>query len=172
MEDFFQECGYMGMVIFIVLPNFFKLHEDYSVSRSLFLIDVFKDKNKRRGYFNFYDENQKEWLYFLGKKKIGITQKYMAAHESFWGRFSTWFPFDKKEYDRLKVESMKKKEQSRLEQRWKKQRDSMAYVLNEDYGLPAIEIANRIEELTGDKVNDHALGKLIAYTRERIKKRQ
>ena len=28
MEDFFQECGFMGHVIIIVLPNFFKLHED------------------------------------------------------------------------------------------------------------------------------------------------
>jgi len=70
MQDFFQECGFMGHVIIIVLPSFFKLHEDYAVARSLFLIDVFADKDFNRGYFNFYNERQKENLYFFGKKKI------------------------------------------------------------------------------------------------------
>jgi hypothetical protein len=70
MQDFFQECGMYGHVIIIVLPNFFKLHEDYAVNRSLFLIDAFADRQLRRGFFNFYNETQKEWLYYMGKKKL------------------------------------------------------------------------------------------------------
>jgi hypothetical protein len=51
MQEFFQQCGMYGHVIFVVLPNFFKLHEDYAVSRSLFLIDCKTDHKMQRGFF-------------------------------------------------------------------------------------------------------------------------
>ena len=66
LEDFFQECGQYNHVILIVLPDFFKLHADYAVSRSYFLIDVFLDHNFNRGFFNFYNEIQKDFFYNPG----------------------------------------------------------------------------------------------------------
>lgn len=161
MEDFLQECGYMGHVILIVLPNFFKLHEDYAVSRSLFLVDAFTDKKKHRGYFNFYDENQKEWLFFLGKKRIGITQKYSAANESFWGRFSSWFPFDRTEYERLKGESIKKKYRSRLQIGWKKQRDALIYLLKQESEKTNRQIAEDITVVSGFRASAETVDKAI-----------
>lgn len=146
MEDFFQKCGFMGHVILIVLPNFFKLHEDYAVARSLYLVDCFTDKQKNRGYFNFYDEKQKEWLYFLGKKRIGITQKYMSANETFWGRFTQWFPFDKEEYDQLKKQSMKRKSASRMYSYMKKQRNALIYYIKKNIKVTDRELAKKIKE--------------------------
>ena len=130
MEDFFQECGFMGHVIIIVLPSFFKLKEDYAVSRSIFLIDVFADKQFRRGYFNFYNETQKEFLYHFGKKKIGTTAKYMAAYESFWGKFTSWLPFDKDEYEEAKKLALEKKRRSRREKNFQLQRDFCFWMLH------------------------------------------
>lgn len=146
MEDFFQECGFMGHIIFIVLPNFFKLHEDYAVSRSIFLIDAFRNKKKQRGYFNFYDEKQKEWLYFLGKKRIGITFKYEAANESFWGKFTSWFPFDRVEYNKIKEEALKKRKKSRREVEWKRQRDAIIYYLKHRDGISAEELSGILQK--------------------------
>jgi len=156
MQDFFQECGFMGHVILIVLPNYFKLHEDYSVSRSLFLIDAFHDKYKRRGYFNFYNETDKEWLYFLGKKRIGITQKYKSHRETFWGRFTSWFPFDRLEYERLKGEALKNRAKSRREVQYKLHRDALVYAMHSDIGkLPwsSEKISKMIEKLSKQPIS-------------------
>jgi hypothetical protein len=161
MEDFFQECGFMGHVILIVLPNFFKLHEDYAITRSIFLIDCFRDKKKRRGYFNFYDEKQKEWLYFLGKKRIGITFKYDAAGETFWGRFTSWFPFDRREYEKKKLEAMKKRERSWQQMNWKRQRDALLFLLKKETENSSPEISKKLEELTGIKLADETIDHTI-----------
>ncbi|MEM4270825.1 MAG: hypothetical protein QXO70_01875 [Candidatus Pacearchaeota archaeon] len=172
MEDFFQECGYMGHVILIVLPNFFKLHEDYAVSRSLFLIDVFRDKKKRRGYFNFYDEKAKEWLYFLGKKRIGISQKYSASNESFWGRFTNWFPFNREEYNVLKTEGLKEKESSyfynEFQKRWKNQSEAFAYLLVRKCKISPPKICTALKKLTGEKLPTTTLyDRIIRFERKR-----
>jgi hypothetical protein len=161
MEDFFQECGFMGHVILIVLPNFFKLHEDYAVSRSIFLVDCFADKKKRRGYFNFYDEKQKEWLYFLGKKKIGITQKYTAAYETFWGRFTSWFPFDEVKYNAAKQEALKKRRRTARQIAWKKQRDALVYIYLRDTKREQAELAKEITEMTGDPIGFNAISQIV-----------
>lgn len=83
MTDFFQECGQYGHVIIIVLPDFFKLTETIAVPRSLFLINVYTDKNYNRGYFSFYSEHRKELLYVIGKKKWGTSSKYLSVAENF-----------------------------------------------------------------------------------------
>jgi hypothetical protein len=161
MEDFFQECGFMGHVILIVLPNFFKLHEDYAVSRSIFLVDCFADKKKRRGYFNFYDEKQKEWLYFLGKKKIGITQKYTAAYETFWGRFTSWFPFDEVKYNAAKQEALKKRRRTARQMSWKKQRDATIYMYVRDTGKDHTNFAKELTQMTGELMQHDTVSQII-----------
>lgn len=166
MEDFLQECGFMGHVTLIVLPDFFKLHADYAVSRSLFLVDAFADKHKQRGFFNFYDETQKEWLYFLGKKKLGVVNRYNSASETFWGRFSSWFPFDKEKYEKMKQESIKKKQRSRQQLNWKRQRDVLIYLYKEATGKNDDQIAEDVTIISGFKLS----GMAVAKTLQRLKK--
>jgi len=109
MQDFFQECGVYGHIILIVLPSFFKLHEDYATARSLFLIDVYANKEMRRGFFNFYNEQQKEYLYLQGKKMVGTIGKYKSGYHSFAGRFTKFLPFDKDEYESEKMNALSDK---------------------------------------------------------------
>lgn len=154
MEDFIQACGFMGHVVLIVLPNYFKLHEDYAVARSWFLIDVYSDKFHHRGYFSFYNEEQKEKLYFFGKKRIGIRAKYTSASENFWGKFTSWFPFDRKEYDRLKKESIKRIRKSKKQRRFKKQRDAAIYMVKKYSDLNSSEIADELSALSRQKLSD------------------
>lgn len=152
MEDFFQECGFMGHVIIIVLPNFFKLHEDYAVARSLFLIDVFAKGGIERGFFNFYNEKQKELLYYFGKKRIGVTAKYMSAHESFWGKFTAYLPFDKDEYEQMKKTALDKKRSRRKERNLLLQRDILVWVMHKQHKISIDDIRKSL-----DRVGDVAL---------------
>lgn len=162
MEDFFQECGIYNHVIIIVLPSFFKLHEDYAVARSLFLIDVFTDKKFNRGFFNFYNETQKEWLYFLGKKKIGAGAKYAAAHESFWGKYTSWLPFDKEEYEDKKKAAIKKRRATNLQKKFKKQRDAAIYLSKRYSDRTHEELAQELSALSNSKLSGKVVKLAIA----------
>ncbi len=149
MEDFFQECGQYGHVILIVLPNFFKLHEDYATARSIFLIDVYHDENFNRGYYSFFSKLQKEKLYFFGKKRIGTTAKYSATKADFYGRFSNWIPFDRDIYDAAKKKALDKKRLSKKDIRISKQRDILIYLYKDQVGLSSKEISEAIREEFG-----------------------
>jgi len=159
LEDFFQECGVYGHVIIIILPNFFKLHEDYAVSRSIFLVDVYHDENWNRGFFNFYNEIQKERLFFFGRKKVGITARYNSAYPSFYGKFRNWFPFDKDKYDLMKKFALKQKASQKRNVKIKEQRDALIHMYKTDMDQTIAGVAERMTEVLGknvgrDVVND------------------
>jgi len=167
LEDFFQECGQYGHVIIIVLPNFFKLHEDYAVSRSIFLVDVYHDESWNRGFFNFYNERQKEKLFFFGRKRIGITARYAAASEFFFGKFTGWLPFDRKKYDMLKKLALKEKEIGQRSTKIKEQRDALVHMYKYDMDETMVGVAERMSEILKKKIGpdvvNHALKDYRAY---------
>ncbi|MGC9309473.1 MAG: hypothetical protein ACP5D2_02135 [Candidatus Nanoarchaeia archaeon] len=153
MAEFFQRCRVYHHVIIIVLPNFFKLHEDYAVARSQFLIDTYADENFNRGHFSFYNELQKERLFFFGKKKIGITAKYQSAHRNFFGRFTGWVPWDEREYDAAKEEALAKvKHTSRLN-RMTKMRNAALYLLKTKAEMEPKDIAEEVSHISGHKID-------------------
>jgi hypothetical protein len=129
MEDFFQECGQYNHVILIVLPDFFKLAYDYAITRSMFLLNVGVSKQWHRGRFEFYNRNQKEWLYVLGKRRISSYGKYSSTNSSFFGKFTSWLPFDKDEYNQRKKAALEKKDLTRFQKRFKLQRDASFYII-------------------------------------------
>jgi hypothetical protein len=157
MQDFFQECGFMGHVILIVLPSFFKLHEDYAVARSLFLVDVFADSQLQRGYFNFYNAQAKELLYFFGKKKLGASAKYASARPSFWGRYTKWLPFDKIEYEKLKKEAIDKKMKERGSKNMRLQRDIMIWYIHKILNIPLSEVSDKLATVGGIEIGERGL---------------
>lgn len=172
MEDFFQECGFMGHVIIIVIPNFFKLHEDYAVARSLFLIDVFAKGGIDRGYFNFYNETQKENLYYFGKKRIGVVAKYLASYPGFWGRFSKWLPFDKLEYELLKKEAIDKKIRTRRERNLLMQRDFFVWFINNTCKVKDEEVLEEIKRIVDIEMSRKTLDRARERVNEIIAKKK
>lgn len=168
MQDFFQECGFMGHIILIVLPNFFKLHEDYAVNRSLFLVDVYADSQLKRGYFRFYNEVRKEYLYFTGKRKIGTMFKYNDAKFSFSGRFTPFSPVDKIEYEDAKRAGLRKKAMKTKELVWKKQRDAAMYLIKKSTGWEDDVIGKEMTVVSGHFVSATAVKNAITnITHER-----
>jgi len=104
LRKFFRKSGQLNLMILLVTPNFFALKKNYAISRSNFLIDVKFGKGTKfeRGYFSFYDFDQKRKLYLLGKK----TENYLAASSSFSGRFLDGLGVDEKEYKKLKYNDL------------------------------------------------------------------
>ena len=162
MQDFFQECGVLGHIILIVLPNFFRLHEDYAVARSLFLIDVYNDENYERGYFNFYNERAKENLYFFGKKRIGITAKYAVTQPNFYGKFGGFMPFDKDAYDEAKKAATKKKRASRQDKRFRKERDAGIYLAKKYSDMTNEQLAIELSAYSNGKVSSVMIERAIS----------
>jgi hypothetical protein len=168
MEDFFQECGQYGHVLMIVLPNFFKLHEDYAVGRSLFLVDCYtvrRGKRLERGYFNFYNEYRKEFLYVLGKKRLGVTNKYNSWGENFFGRFTKKFPLDFEEYEKKKRDALKKKALLRKEVRYKKQRNALVELIMDKEvdknHMTQQDLADELAERTGEEITQGAIKHIL-----------
>jgi len=145
-EDYFQTCGVYNNFMIIVLPDFFKLAEQYCVNRSTFLINTFH-KNYERGYFSFFNTLQKERLYFFGKKRLGISARYSASSRNFWGRFSRWLPFDEVKYNNKKKAAIGKAKWTKYDVAQMKQRDLLSYLVykNTDFTIP--EISEQMTEL-------------------------
>ena len=162
LEDFFQECGIYNHVILIVLPNFFRLHEDYAVARSFFLLDVYADKEFNRGFFKFYNELKKEQLYYFGKKKIGIRAKYGAAYDNFFGRFTSWLPFSKEDYENKKLQALRKKKVSNLQIKFKKQRDAAIYLAKNYSERTHEELASELSAMSNSRVTAEVVKRAIA----------
>jgi len=157
MVEFMQRCRVYHHIILIVLPNFFKLHEDYAVARSLFLIDCYADQQFNRGYFSFYNELQKEKLYYFGKRLIGVRARYNAAKESFWGKFTKWMPVDKKEYDNAKMKAIKDLSSTRTEIKYKKQRDAAFYLTKKYSELSSEAISKEISVVCNEKISPRSV---------------
>jgi len=157
MQDFFQECGQYGHIIIIVLPSFFKLHEDYATSRSLFLIDVFADRNLHRGFFNFYTERQKEYLYLMGKKRIGTLAKYAGCHHSFSGRFTRFLPVSKIDYEKQKQKALKAKDLNRTDRKWKQQRDAALYLIRRETEMQYNQLSREMTVLCGFPISENMM---------------
>jgi len=169
MTEFMQRCRVYHHIIIIVLPNFFKLHEDYAVARSLFLIDAFADKNFNRGYFNFYNELQKEKLFFFGKRLLGVRARYSAASANFWGRFTKWIPVDKEEYDNAKMKAIKDISLTRSDVKWKKQRDGAIYLTQKYSGMPSNAISKELSAVCGEKIGERGIRYAISnITKEKV----
>jgi len=157
LDDFFQEIGTRNHVILIVLPNFFKLNEDIATTRSMFLVDTYCDENWNRGFFSFYGPKNKEWLYFLGKKKIGVGNKYSSVSPDFFGRFSNWSPFNRVVYEQLKRDSLKKKTLGTREEKIKKKYFGLLALYKRDTGKTTEEMAKGLSEVLFTKVSSFSL---------------
>ncbi len=170
MVEFMQRCRVYHHIILIVLPNFFKLHEDYAVARSLFLIDCYADQQFNRGYFSFYNEYQKEKLFYFGKKLLGVRARYAAAKESFWGKFSKWMPVDKEIYDKAKIKAIGDLSNTKRDIKYKKQRDAAFYLTKKYSELSSDAISKEISIVCNEKISPRSVRYAIAnITKEKVR---
>tara|TARA_R100001530_G_scaffold3_3_gene21 strand:+ start:3186 stop:4040 length:855 start_codon:yes stop_codon:yes gene_type:complete len=103
--DFLTQAGQLNQILIIVLPDFFELKREIALSQSICLINCYTPKMNffDRGLFAFYNLEQKQRLYYWGKKQGG---NYLVCKPDFNGRFSDYQVLDKKKYEDLKYKSL------------------------------------------------------------------
>lgn len=108
------------MIFLLGFPYLYMLGK-YFVSRALFSCYVYAKDFSDRGYFNFYDFQQTNTLYWYMKQVYPYfpMNAVKVIHKNFAGTFSSKLPFDEEEYDKKKENARKnnKKEKSDKEKR-------------------------------------------------------
>lgn len=107
LRQFFRKCRQLNLFIILIIPNFFQLPMNYAISRSVFFIDVRFSGEFERGYFSFYNFQNKKDLFVQGRK----TQNYKVVRPNFTGRFVDGYVVNEKEYRKEKMQDMLRQEQ-------------------------------------------------------------
>lgn len=100
------EIRQKNLFVFIILPTFFDLDKNVAIWRSRGLFHVHVDKAYKRGFFKFYNQTTKKYLYIKGKKFYDYGAS--AALPNFKGRFTKKYMVDEKEYRQRKLKSLEK----------------------------------------------------------------
>lgn len=100
------EIRQKNLFVFIVLPTFFDLDKNVALWRSRGLFHIHLGKNFERGYWKFYNQTTKKYLYLKGKKLYDYTAK--SAMPNLKGKFLKGYVVDEKEYRNQKKASLKK----------------------------------------------------------------
>ncbi len=163
MEQFLQQCGVYNHFLIIVLPDFFSLNKSFATARSNFLIDVYHDKEHKRGLFNFFDEPRKERLYVFGRRLLGNFARYNATHPTFFGNFPDWLPFDKKAYENLKRKALSQVRMGKRDLNIARQRDIVLYLYKNLKNKSSRELEIEIFNEFGIKISSSVIRKSIEH---------
>lgn len=103
--DFLTQAGQLNQILIIILPDFFELKREIALSQSICLINCHTPNMNffDRGLFSFYNLDEKQKLYYWGKKQGG---NYSVCKPSFSGTFSNYQVLDKVRYEKLKLISL------------------------------------------------------------------
>lgn len=103
------EIRQRNLFVFIIMPSFFDLDKYAALWRSRALVHVYIGKGFQRGYFEFYNSEQKKHLYVNGKKYYA----YNMGRPNFRGRFTDGYMVDETEYRKKKRNSLTDRENKR-----------------------------------------------------------
>jgi hypothetical protein len=94
LKDLMMEMGQLNLLVLIVLPTFFMLDKYAALFRARGLFHIYENQG-RRGFWVYYDRDQKKNLYIRGKKELNYNcMKYPHCR----GRFYDKYPVDEVEY--------------------------------------------------------------------------
>lgn len=146
MERFLQQCGVYNHYVIVVLPDYFSLNKSFATGRSNYLTNVYIGQGFKRGFFSFYSEVKKEKLYVFGRKLLGNFARYAATNPDFRGRFTSWLPFQKEEYEKKKRDALNKQRIGKRDAKLLVQRDFLLFLMKKHTDLTHKDIC---EELGG-----------------------
>jgi len=174
LQDFFAECGMLNHLFLLVLPNFFELNKSLATSRTEFLIDVVRSKERgkdrsgevitkfKRGTYVFYNKTNKKWLYINGKKKF---ESYEGSKYNFVGSFPNTWVLDVELYKKKKISFLRRDREATatVSPRYAlitEQRNALATYLNKVYQIKVKDIAEVISQ-NGKKTSPQSVSKMI-----------
>lgn len=111
LRRFFRKCGQLNIFIIILIPDFFELPRSYAITRSVALLDVHFMGAFQRGFFNFYNFENKRQLYLKGRK----FSNYKAHRYNFRGRFTNFYCIDEGKYRQKKLDDLQSDNKAEFE---------------------------------------------------------
>lgn len=141
-----QECRQRNLFIFIVLPTIFLLEKYAAIFRSQALIHASAyRKNFKLRYYKVYNYKNKTLLYLKGRTLYSYAVPKIQKSYRFYAKLPP--TIDKKEYEKNKYEAFKGLEDKEPEEtKAMKQRNYLMSLLNTDYGLNYVQIAEKLEK--------------------------
>lgn len=149
LTNMLSEIRQKNLFIIIILPTFYDLDRNVALWRSMGLFHVYEN-NWKRGFFRFYNRDEKKYLYTVGKKIYAYDKRYKF---SFAGRFTETYPINESEYRKKKAETLKaydkevckvRKTQAQLEKEIRLKMLKKVFPLFESKGLSNREIADAL----------------------------
>jgi len=167
--DFFAECGALNHLFFLVMPDYFEMKENMSVSRSEILLNVFRESSivhkdfmgdgiKRpivmfkRGYFRLYNREAKALMYDLFRTTRA--KNYNSVKPTFpTGMFiNQYCGIDEKKYRQMKADALArfKEKHNPANKKSKREieldrREGLLLNLLKERGIPQKDIAERLD---------------------------
>jgi hypothetical protein len=155
------EIRQKNLFVFIVLPTFFDLDKNIALWRSRILIHVELEKGYKRGLYYFYTAKRKLKLYLDGKKFY----KYNKKLANFPGRFVNCYTVNEEEYKRMKLENLGIVKESRIQEKFKNQRDGLILALVDNFGCKTKELVNLINVYSRYKIKIRQIQQILADNR-------
>ena len=148
LKKMMVQMGQKNLFIFVVIHSFFDLTKYLSVWRSRALIHIYHD-DFERGYFQFYNEERKKYLYIKGKKYY----EYKEGKPNFIGRFTKGYYVDEQAYRDKKKQSLLELETEEKENDRYKNHLLGCIQLLKDRGVGTIELHNDLKKIVPNCVD-------------------
>lgn len=138
LKKLMVQMGQKNLFVFIVIHSFFDLTKYLALWRTRALIHVYHDRFTR-GYFQFYNEERKKYLYVKGKKYY----EYKVGRPNFIGRFAKGYMVDEGAYRNKKQDSLSQDPEEKKKNRYEEHFGPLIEICLES-GLTAIELHNKL----------------------------
>ena len=111
------EIRQKNLFVLIVLPTFFNLDRNVALWRTRYLVHVYIDKTRHRGFFSFYNADKKKVLYAAGIKYYS----YRHPTPNFRGRFYNHYVVPERKYRNRKFAALQEQFQPERKMRTEKE---------------------------------------------------
>lgn len=129
LVDLMMEMRQKNLFVLIIMPTFFLLEKYAALFRSKGLFHVY-EKNRKRGFWVFYNEKNKKKLYVLGKKLLDYN---VMSYPSYRGKFYNQYCIDEAEYRAKKLKVFQQRPSLTKAEHFKEQRDILIRLIYEKF---------------------------------------
>jgi hypothetical protein len=157
-----MEMRQKNLFVIIIMPTFFLLDKYVALWRARGLFHIYT-KNRKRGYWMYFNRKTKKLLYLLGKKFYD----YSKPKSNIRGRFFNKYIINEEEYRIKKKEAMQNKSRATRAQVFKAQRDTLFYALSDRFKLNNAQIM-RLCARYGFKIDRSTISEILTDLRKQM----
>lgn len=140
--DLMMEMRQKNLFVIIIMPTFFLLDKYAALFRTKGLFHIY-ERNRKRGFWVFFNEKNKLKLYILGKKLLNYN---VMKYPSYRGRFFNQYSMDETEYRSKKLKVFKEKPSITKSEHYIEQRNIVIKLLYDNLGVNKVELTKILKE--------------------------